>query len=146
MKFLYLSQLTIKVHTIVAVEWDLPMADGCKTTVVHHNISGLPAFQLYSDDSKYEEDKVQLISALNGKATFSDQVPVREKRTELRFLYLSVRAINLCHRAEIDTAENLEIVSDRELLEINGMGMTTVNEIREKLDIWRNANKLADSH
>lgn len=146
MKFLYLSRLTIKFHAIVAVEWDLSMADGCKTTVIHHNISGLPAFQLYSDDSKYEEDKARLMSALNRKAAFPTQVPVCEKGTELEFLHLSVRAINLCHRAEIDTAENLETVSDRELLEINGMGMTTVNEIREKLDIWRNANKSTDSH
>lgn len=65
MKILRLSKLTIDLNIIVAVEEDLEMADGRKTTVIYHNIpnSGTP-FQLYSDNPDYAKDKAKLMTAL----------------------------------------------------------------------------------
>lgn len=141
MKFLYLSRLTIKFHAIVAVEWDLLMVDGCKTTVIHHNIPGLPVFQLYSGDSKYEEDKVQLISALNEKATIPTRVCAQEKGTSLEVLNLSARIYNSCYRAEINYVEELDALNDRELLRIKGLNTISIKEIKEKLEVWHTTGK-----
>lgn len=62
MKILKLSKLMIDLNVIAAVE-DLVMGDGRLTTVIHQN-TGAGAFQLYSDNPKYEEDKAKLMTAL----------------------------------------------------------------------------------
>jgi hypothetical protein len=65
MKILHLSKLIIDINIIVAIEEDLDMSDGRKTTVIHHNLPNTEMpFQLYSDNLDYEKDKVKLITAL----------------------------------------------------------------------------------
>jgi hypothetical protein len=142
MKFLQLCQITVDLENIFAVEWDRLAEDGLtRTTLIKPKIPGLAAVQLYSSFSNYEEDKVQLMMALNKQSNFSTQVDVftEEQETPLKFLHLSVRIINICHRAGIYSAEKLAKFKDHELLEINSIGMQAVKEIREKLDIWRNS-------
>lgn len=63
MKLLHLSKIKIDVQKIAAIEPDLLMADGRRTTVIY--IPGLSVFQLYSDDPNYEEDKAKLLAAFN---------------------------------------------------------------------------------
>lgn len=48
-------------------------------------------------------------------------------------LDLSVRAYNCLRRARIDTVEQLQQLSDDDLLRIRNMGASTVREIREKV-------------
>lgn len=64
MKMLQLSKLTIDQDKILAVEEDLEMADGHKTTVIHINIPNVAPFQLYSSSPSYERDKAKLIAAI----------------------------------------------------------------------------------
>lgn len=48
-------------------------------------------------------------------------------------LGLSARAYNVLKRVRIDTVEQLQQLSDEELLNFRNMGTTTVKEIREKV-------------
>ena len=141
MKFLELSRLTIEFQTIFAVEWDLSMHDGRKTTVIYSNLPGVSPFQIYSDNPKYEDDKALLMTALAETLTIATQEPTEEQGTPLVVLNLSVHIYNVLSRKGINTAEKLEVVSDFELMDINGLGLASVKQIRQKLKIWRNANK-----
>lgn len=48
-------------------------------------------------------------------------------------LGLSARAYNVLKRARIDTVDQLQQLSDEDLLNFRNMGVTTVKEIREKV-------------
>lgn len=48
-------------------------------------------------------------------------------------LDLSVRAYNVLRRARIETVEQLQQLSDDDLLRLRNMGVSTVKEIREKV-------------
>ena len=143
MKFLQLSRLTIEFQTIFAVDWDLYLPDNRRTTVIYHNIPGVSPLQLYSDNPKYEEDIVQLMIALNEAETLTipTQESTDEQGTPLEFLHLSTYLYNPLKRKGINTAEKLEEISDIEIMDINGLGMAAVRQIRNKLNIWRTTKK-----
>lgn len=49
-------------------------------------------------------------------------------------LGLSARAYNVLKRARIDTVEQLQQLSDEDLLRLRNMGVSTLKEIREKVE------------
>lgn len=136
MKFLQLSRLTIEFQTIVAVQWDLSLPDGRKTTVIYHNIPGVSPFQLYSDKPKYDEDKCLLMTALNEASTIPTQESTEEEGTPLHILNLSVRVYHCCKRAGINFVEELAALTEQELLQIKSIGDLAVQEIQKKLDYY----------
>lgn len=79
MRFLHLSQITIDLQTVFAVEWDRFLDDCCtRITIIKPNIPGLAAVQLYSSLPNYEGDKIQLMMALSKESSFSDQSGERD--------------------------------------------------------------------
>ena len=146
MKFLHLSQLSMDSEAIVAVRWDLLMTNGCRTTVIYHDIPRLSVVQLYSDNPKYEEDKAKLMTALSDEqkpilsenqfgAIESDKA--KNIATDLTELRLGTRLYHDCLRAGFDSVEKLEAASDIEIRKTKNFGQIKLDQIRESIRHYR---------
>lgn len=94
--------------------------------------------KIYGDSliqNEFEDLKHLVLTAIN--KTFELRKP--EIGLSIDEIGLSVRASNILARSELKTIDKLRAASDEELMRLRGMGKGTLNEIREKLEIYNKA-------